>query len=64
MCSSAPTLRAINIYSMASSLGRTVNNTTGPSHLYKDYATFGLPVIAPTDLLAGVTNVPCIYMVE
>lgn len=64
MCSSAPTLRAVNIYSMASSLGRVVSSNNGVSHLYKDYATFGLPALGPTDLLSGTSNVPCIYLVE
>lgn len=64
MASSAPTVRAINVYSMASSMGRTVNANTGPSHLYKDYAAFGLPALAPTDLLSAITSVPGVYLVE
>ncbi len=64
MTSGAPTLRAVNIYSVASSLGRTVSANTGISHLYKDYPAFGLPAIAPTDLLSGTSNLPAIYMVE
>lgn len=64
MCSSAPTLRAVNIYSVASSLGRVPASNTGVSHLYKDYTTFGLPALGPTDLLSGTTNIPAIYLVE
>lgn len=64
MTSAAPTLRAVNIYSIAASLGRTVGANTGISHLYKDNATFGLPAVAPTDLLSGTTNIPAIYLVE
>jgi hypothetical protein len=64
MCSSAPTLRAVNIYSVASSLGRVPSSNTGVSHLYKDYGTFGLPALGPTDLLSGTTNIPAIYLVE
>jgi hypothetical protein len=64
VASSAPTVRAINVYSMASSLGRTVSANTGPSHLYKDYATFALPALAPTDLLSAITSVPAVYLVE
>lgn len=64
MCSSAPTLRAVNIYSVASSLGRVPSSNTGVSHLYKDYTTFGLPALGPTDLLSGTTNIPAIYLVE
>ncbi len=64
MCSSAPTLRAVNIYSIASSLGRVVSSNAGVSHLYKDYAAFGLPALGPTDLISGTSNIPAIYLVE
>lgn len=64
MCSSAPTLRAVNIYSIASSLGRLISSKAGVSHLYKDYATFGLPSLGPTDLVSGTSNIPAIYLVE
>lgn len=64
MCSSAPTLRAVHIYSIASSLGRVVSNNASVSHLYKNYTTFGLPAIGPTDLVSGTSNIPAIYLVE
>lgn len=64
MASSAPTLRSINISSVYPSLGRIPNNTNASTHLYSDYAVFGLPSIAPANLSNGLTRVPCIYLIE
>lgn len=64
MCSAAPTLRAVNAASVASSLGRITGNTAGVTHLFRNYTTFGLPVLGPTDLISWTTNIPAIYLVE
>lgn len=64
MPSSAPTLRAVSVASIPSGLGRVVSTNNGVTHLYKDYTTFGLPSLGPSDLLNGTGSIPAIYLVE
>lgn len=64
MSTGAPTIRAVNIYSLVPSLGRVVGSNSAVSYLYKNYTTFGLPALGPTDLLNATTGIPGIYLVE
>ena len=64
MASGSPTLRAVHGYSIASSLGRLVSSNSAVTHLYKNYGTFGLPALAPTDFLSGIDRIPAVYLVE
>lgn len=64
MCSVAPTLQAVPLSSIQGALGRSPTGTTAITHLYKDYPTFAIPTLGPTDLLGGTGNIPAIYLVE
>lgn len=61
---SAPTLRAVAVASVLNALGRVVSTNNSVTHLYKDYAVFTLPTIAPQDFLSGTGNIPAIYLLE
>lgn len=60
----SPTLKSVDYKSVLPSLGRVVGTNDAVTHLYKDLAIFGLPVLAPTDLLSGTGNIPGIYILE
>lgn len=64
ICSANPTLRALAIGSIQSSLGRQVNNTGVISHLWVAGSGATLPATAPTTLTEGTGSIPAIYMIE
>jgi hypothetical protein len=64
IAAAAATVRALAVGSVASSLGREVNNTTAVTHLYAAGSGSTLPTTAPTNLTAGTGSTPAIYLVE
>jgi len=64
ICSSAPNLFAVPLGGIQSSLGRFLTTTASVTHLFRDYGTFMLPALAPTDLTAGSGIIPAIYLGE
>jgi hypothetical protein len=64
ICSANPTLRALAIGSIQSSLGRPVNNTNIISHLWAAGSGATLSATASTALTEGTSSIPAIYMIE
>lgn len=62
--SAAATLRALQVNSIQTSLGRTVSTTSIVSSLFAAGSGSTLPATAPTSLSNGAGNVPAIYLIE
>ena len=64
ICSANPTLRALAVASIQSSLGRQVNSTSVISHLWAAGSGATLPATASTTPTEGIGSIPAIYMIE